>query len=885
MEFIQRSQREKTLKETSSRQVDTPQNPDMNNSFGDPLNQPRVGSEYQVEIPPLLTESELPQYLSNPGHSEAVVDVSHSFFMGLSIPVTWVSDEVNIIKDEGMKFHDNLSRSVKIESTAECQSSSHEKDPASKVDTVEICLSNDHCPVPGLSTDTWSDFEIDCFILGLYIFGKNLYQVQRFVERKHMGQILSFYYGRFYRSAGYCRWSDWRKMKGRKSMGGHRFFTGSRQQELYSRLLPRLSEGCRNTLQEVSKAFAEGRALLEDYVSTLKNVAGIHALIDAISIGKSHDLTNVETSKSVHNSICPNIPAGKSCYSLTCSDIIKLLTGDVQLSKARSTDLFWEAVWPRLLARGWHSEQPKSDGCNGSNGCLVFLMPGVKKFSRRKLKKGGHYFDSVADVLKRVASEPALLMLDEQYAEENIVSDSKEANGWVPEVNSDDSSPDHGRHCYLQPRFSRNNKGSEELTIVDTTLIDGEKPSVVRESRSLPVETKTSVPVIQSKVTEMGLPGNSIKELGATDIPLSSLRHAVSSSCSKGLPNIGGDDGRKRKMSSHSSDPVRKPVSLSSEAKTSAFKHQLACPRKLAKPDRVVPVVKGQRLTASSKVETMENLQVAATYVLREPHCVSSLPIVDKRGAAKARRSQKKLSSIRFSDASQEQKRCKGMSEKTCVKREVELLVGLKLPQIPAKHETAGHCKAKAENNHSGLNAPEIAGRLEAKAEDSHSIPNATGPCTPHVEVGVPESSDAVRALQNNGASKKQPTTGGRRHSMRKRPMSTKALEALESSFLNQKPGKKCQPPWTYYERSRHPLQPYTKNDTPSDGGVHVVDTEANACDNTCDGRSVAPDKPLIRTAQEAAAELLELSRCSTLLETSQNKGLPASTGVNETFR
>ncbi|GAB4835814.1 hypothetical protein Ancab_000730 [Ancistrocladus abbreviatus] len=868
MDFIQQGQGEKTLKETFSRQFPSPTSLDMNDSFGDLMCQPRVGSDYQVEIPPLLTESELLQYLSNSSPSGLVDDVCYSFLMGLPIPITWVSDEVNVVKDEGMGFQDELSGSWKTECIRKCQGSSNEKDLDTIVDTLDqISLGNDRCPVPGLSADCWTDFEVDCFILGLYIFGKNLLQVQRFVERKHMGQILSFYYGKFYRSVGYCRWSDWSKTRRRKSMLGHRFFTGSRQQELLTRLLPRLSGGSKNTLQEVSKAFAGGRTLLEDYVHSLRNVAGIHALIDAIGIGKSHDLTNVETSKSIHNTVPPDIPAGKAS-SLACSDIIKFLTGDFRLSKAQSNDLFWEAVWPRLLARGWHSEQPKGNGYTSSKRCLVFLMPGVKKFSRRKLTKGEHYFDSVTDVFKKVASKPGLLMLD---AEENLVSGSNEANGWVPEANSDDNTPDHGRHTYLQSHFSRTNKGSEEFTIVDTTLMDGAKPSMVRELRRLPVETKTSVPMIQNKVIKTALPRSSIKTLETTDIPLSSLRNSVSSCRSKGVPNGGGGGGRKQKMSSDSFDPVRKPVNLSREPKPSTIKHQLGHPTKLAKPDSLVPFKKRRRLAASSKAG-MAHLQVASIRVEREPNCVLSLPAVDKRGASKACRSQKKISSMGSLAACQEEKRHMGASMKIRVKPEGELLTGLILHQIPAKPETTGQWKANAENNHSNLNAPvpakpEMAVHLKAKAEDSQSKQNATDPGIPPDKIAVPQSSEAVRAPKTNGVLETKATIDARRHSMRNRPMSTKALEALESSFLHQKPTKKRLLDWSPDETSRHSQRPYNKSNVASDGsGVHVTNAEEKAFNGFCDGRSVALDKPLIQTEQEAASELLGLSRCSTPL-------------------
>ncbi|KAL6970306.1 hypothetical protein U1Q18_030005 [Sarracenia purpurea var. burkii] len=222
----------------------------------------------------------------------------------------------------------------------------------------------------------------------------------------------------------------------------------------------------------------------EEYVLTLKAIVGLNSLVEAVGIGKGkQDLTGiaVETSKSNHVvPVRPEIPTGKACSSLTSDEIIKFLTGDFRLSKARSSDLFWEAVWPRLLARGWHSEQPRDYYAAGSKQALVFLMPGVKKFSRRRLVKGTHYFDSVSDVLSKVASDPSLLELDNETDDNNR--------------NKDDLS-DQQRHCYLQARTPNHGRDLMKFTVVDTSLADG-KSCKVRELRTLPIEV--------SKTTSLG---------------------------------------------------------------------------------------------------------------------------------------------------------------------------------------------------------------------------------------------------------------------------------------------------------------------------------------------------------------------------------------------
>lgn len=242
-----------------------------------------------------------------------------------------------------------------------------------------------------------------------------------------------------------------------------------------------------STNWQVAKAFGEGKILLEEYVFTLKASVGLNALVEAVGIGKGkQDLTGImEPLKSAQVvPVRPEIPTGKACSTLTPLEIVNYLTGDFRLSKARSNDLFWEAVWPRLLARGWHSEQPNSNGCAaGSRHSLVFLIAGIKKFSRRKLVKGNHYFDSVRDVLHKVASDPGLLELeigvDNDYR-------SKEENGWTDETKLDQEDfPDQQRHCYLKPRTPSRNTDVLKFTVVDTSLADG-KTTKVRELRSFP---------------------------------------------------------------------------------------------------------------------------------------------------------------------------------------------------------------------------------------------------------------------------------------------------------------------------------------------------------------------------------------------------------------
>ena len=227
----------------------------------------------------------------------------------------------------------------------------------------------------------------------------------------------------------------------------------------------------------------EGRTSLEEFISSLKSTVGLSILVEAVGIGKEKgDLTRLGMEPGKNIQAFP-APTCKALSSLGPNEIIQYLTG-FRLSKTKSNDLFWEAVWPRLLARGWHSEQPKYRGYVTSNDYLVFLIPGVEKFSRRKLVKGDHYFDSVSDVLKKVVAEPNILVLKEEEEEEAKVGSCNEEE---PEngSNKDDLSDDH-RQCYLKPRSSTYSKDHIKFMVIDTSLVPGGKSSALRELKSVP---------------------------------------------------------------------------------------------------------------------------------------------------------------------------------------------------------------------------------------------------------------------------------------------------------------------------------------------------------------------------------------------------------------
>ncbi|KAG0501819.1 hypothetical protein HPP92_001891 [Vanilla planifolia] len=493
---------------------------------------PRIGDQYQVKIPPLEKESKLqlrliaafkmPAHVTSPG-------------IELSIPIMWVccaGDNINIKcenkecpsdetvplslqnNDKGpfdfkgktmdrhmlhnpndvelpcssifnVEFPDLLNCSEDVPKSANYDDK--EKVPGEICSTwVQVRKNCDRYPLPGSSFSVWKDAEIQSFLLGLYIFGKNLVQ-KKFVASKSMGDILSFYYGKFFNSNAHRRWSESRKTRSKRFIHGPRLFSGWRKQEFLSRVLPSVTKEVQPTLLEVAKTFSEGMVNLEEFVFTVKDVVGIQVLVEAIGIGKGkHDLTEVVLDSTRRNHplpLRPEIPVGKACSSLTSGNIIKFLTGDFRLSKAKSNDLFWEAVWPRLLA------------------------------NEKSSQRASIFFDSVRDVLSKVASNPGLLELDVEAVKR--IGSTTEHKEWDadPKIEQDISLK-NPRHCYLRPRIPYCNSELMRFTVVDTSMARGEQPFKLGELRSLPVDAFSSYnPAVQDSETQSS---------SATDVSISS---------------------------------------------------------------------------------------------------------------------------------------------------------------------------------------------------------------------------------------------------------------------------------------------------------------------------------------------------------------------------
>nr|XP_010918646.1 uncharacterized protein LOC105042963 [Elaeis guineensis] len=844
---------EEETAETFADQLHFLGSPGMDDVSDEPPVCPRKGDQYQVEIPTITTESEHLQLRSHQINTENMLDENYIFGLGLAIPVMWIHHTVDPIKSEQNEFPASkiggneaneagfvdLGMDKESQIDAKCSmvgefpaenSSYHDIHPqgsACKVELIndladqgkesggftsqECSAANDQMdtgspwlhpskakvfsPLPGLPAPSWSKAEEQSFLLGLYIFGKNLVQVQKFMENKKMGDILSYYYGKFYRSDVHCRWSECKKIRSRKCILGPRIFTGWRQQELLSRVLPTVSKEGQDTLLEASKTFNEGKASLEEFVITLKVIVGMEVLVEAIGIGKGkHDLTGIvlDPVRANHSvSIRPEIPIGKACSSLSSGDIIKFLTGDFRLSKARSNDLFWEAVWPRLLARGWHSEQPK-DSSVISKHSLVFLIPGVKKFSRKKLVKGNHYFDSVSDVLSKVASDPRLLELEVEGAEES--SSIKDENGWAADDKSDQNGlSEHPRRCYLRPRLPNCSSQLMKFTVVDTSMVQGEGPLRVRELRNLPVDCP------YDRLSCSGETGsNSSSEPLDSDDSLSddqgdsdlnsSLDKKVeqSQSC---MIDEGTQSGPSDNMVTVTNErvPINGHVSndqcadlTSEKPRIKDIKCQFSRRAKSGQQDYLAPMSKRKRLTACRYERTgRRTYSFPKGHQLKKEeihHDLDSLKASDTTSAEVDQSQGKVPMNTSTNDSPDKNSKCAFSGEhyatisvsETPVSKEKpqpRTFIDLNLPHIPTDYEAAEPFGTEVAGSQDYLNPEEEAHLPETKHQDDGSQVVGT----------------------SNVVVDEQPPRNSRRQSTRNRPPTTRALEALACGFLGAK--------------------------------------------------------------------------------------------------
>ncbi|KAL0434523.1 UNVERIFIED_CONTAM: hypothetical protein Slati_2786600 [Sesamum latifolium] len=213
---------------------------DAGDAFGEPDILPRIGEEYQAELPQLLGEPANISCSRTRLHQNSLV--------GLPIPLTWISS----MKHEGPEiFSDSRRPNPKNIAETSTYSSgeigpSHcsmkPKDESQNLPSDESILDRSggghSILVPGLLSESWSETEKASFLLGLYIFEKNFVELKRFVGTKEMGAILSFYYGEFYHSDVYRRWSEGRKTRSKKCVYGRGYFLDSGSRNCYLGYFP-----------------------------------------------------------------------------------------------------------------------------------------------------------------------------------------------------------------------------------------------------------------------------------------------------------------------------------------------------------------------------------------------------------------------------------------------------------------------------------------------------------------------------------------------------------------------------------------------------------------------------------------------------------------------
>ncbi|KAL6971299.1 hypothetical protein U1Q18_030978 [Sarracenia purpurea var. burkii] len=495
---------------------------------------------------------------------------------------------------------------------------------------------------------------------------------------------------------------------------------------------------------------------LEEYVSTLKAIVGMSSLVEAVGIGTGkRDLTSItmEPLKSSSNHVVPlrpDIPIGKAYSSLAPMEIIKFLTGDFRLSKTRSNDLFWEAVWPRLLARGWHSEQPKDRGyyVSGSKRSLVFLMPGVKKFSRRRLVKGNHYFDSVSDVLSKVASDPSLLELDNPSNESN-----KNKEGY------------YGRSTetkYLQPRTPNRSTDLMKFTVVDTSLASGNTLKV-REMRTLPDEVSSMSIISKSRSEESVEDSSKVSSEEDSDCvdntQLFDQEDTNYSKPKKTVSSIGMFSDEKHVKIDASKGRMKDPDSGTSSVKNpKVFNNFFERKQPKKSPKCSSRGLKEDDLNYLAPVAKRCRRISICTHVEKQI-CCSETTDSSENNRSGMGSYQKRVSSTSSSKGSPIESSEGILCDTTFGSESLDEplprpLIDLNLPQVPPDFEMAEEV---------------FMGLRESQENEANKSGNST----------APKSSPADAVFSEN-----QPNMNSRRQSTRNRPLTTRALEALESGFL-----------------------------------------------------------------------------------------------------
>ncbi|KAL0697483.1 hypothetical protein Bca4012_053605 [Brassica carinata] len=752
---------------------------DVEFACGDPKVEPRVGDEFQAEIPPMMSAAKRALFLSTPLASD---DSSYSFLVGQPVQVTWIDKHQ---KGQVNGDDDNIDMNQSLKSLRAKRSRSSSKTRGESVKKQRLNLE----AVPEIPSSSWEDHEVASFLLGLYTFGKNFTQVKKFMESKGTGEIVLYYYGKFYNSASYHIWSDSRKKRRRrKCVYGRKIYSGWRQHQWLSRLIPSISdESQKQMLVNVSKSFAEGNITLEKYISAVKDLVGLRLLVDAVGIGKGKEDLTVITSGPVMKTkpwftVSPkssSVTASGAYTSLTSADIINQLTGSSRLSKARCNDIFWEAVWPRLLARGWHSEQPKERGYFTSKDNIVFIVPGVKEFSRGELVKGDDYFDSVSDILTKVALDPELIEFEAAANEFAVAENSSDQS-------DEESSPsDKQRHCYLKSPCSNRGDLQMKFTVVDTSLVAGGK---LCDSRNLNAEPL----VCSDPKTRLGDKLDSKNVEIPQGVPLEAKNQVDDPM----LFTITDSSIKEKETLEKVKDPSKRLI-----------KHRSN--RQAETNDRSVsfaPSLKRRRLSAcmtSDKSLSRENSAFkhlpgdeTKSTVCPESDHLNLCAVQHQNGTREEMNEDKEryetVLSVDYMNLKSDQSKQTGTGPSSAVVK-IEEMSEIKPNGLSSISGASNKCSQEEVRTAHELISPEQEPNGSCSVSNSHLKP-ATKQEQAVELPSIPGSNNSLSndlgTTQELGSSEQQQhenTDAPRRQSTRKRPLTTRALEALESSYLTTK--------------------------------------------------------------------------------------------------
>ncbi|CAN7134541.1 unnamed protein product, partial [Brassica rapa subsp. narinosa] len=799
---------------------------DVEFACGDPKVEPRVGDEFQAEIPPMMSASKRAAFLSTPLPLD---DSSYPFLVGQPVQVTWIDKHHQKGQLNGDDDSIDMNQSLKSLRTKRSRCSSKKQ---------RLNLE----AVPEIPSSSWEDHEVASFLLGLYTFGKNFTQLKKFMESKGTGEIVLFYYRKFYKSASYHSWSDSRTKRRRKCVYGRKLYSGWRQHQLLSRLIPSISdESQKQTLvnvslvhiltivymfwslillyPQVSKSFAEGNITLEKYISLVKDLVGLKLLVEAVAIGKGKEDLTVITSGppvktkpwfTVSSKTSFSVPGLDAYTSLTSADIINQLTGSSRrLSKARCSDIFWEAVWPRLLARGWRSEQPKERSYFASKDNIVFIVPGVKEFSRGDLVKGDDYFDSVSDILTKVAMEPELLEFETGGEIKEGDANAENSSGQSDE----ESSPsDKQKHRYLKSPCS--NRGSLQMnfTVVDTSLVAGGKLCDLRNLNTEPLVC--SVPK-----TRLG------DELDCQNVEMPP------------------SDGRKKDYLEEESsikeeeeetlervkDPSKRLIKHRSNQRAEANDGSVSSAPSL-KRRRLSACVRSEKSLSRDKHSPGDESTVCS-----ESEQLSSCAVQHQNGSSEEMNEDKERYGRDYMNLKSDQSKNTGSGPSSAVVEIEEMSEETRTSPhelIFSEQEPNGWCSLSDSNTKRATIVPK-----QEKAVELPSLPGSNG--SPSNDLGTTQELGSLEQQQQH-----EITDAPRRQSTRKRPLTTRALEALESSYLTTKEMKSTVKPRKRAKKNRSAKACNSAQPLPHNGSAGLEkrgEDESKATDQIEDSKPSLP--------------------------------------------